>query len=178
METTGKAFIEHWSWAAGKGLMNANTAHGTRAACRQVLGVVDDWENADIKRLDVEQTLTKFQNLKKKEFKPQVLETYKRRFKHAVTQYLDYLENPSSWKPGQERKVRQRSNDGRKPAPRAHDEAVAGEELPSARMVEYPFPLREGQNARLVLPRDLKASELKRLSAFMAALVVENDEGK
>jgi hypothetical protein len=40
-------------------------------------------------------------------------------------------------------------------------------------MVDYPFPVRDGQTARLVLPRDLRAAEAKRLSAFMATLVVE-----
>jgi hypothetical protein len=41
--------------------------------------------------------------------------------------------------------------------------------------VEYPFPLREGQTARLILPRDLKAAEVKRLSAFMSTLVADYD---
>jgi hypothetical protein len=40
-------------------------------------------------------------------------------------------------------------------------------------MVDYPFPVRDGQTARLVLARDLHAAEAKRLSAFMATLVVE-----
>src|SRR5689334_21415891 len=30
MDTTAKAFIEHWSWAAEKGVMNKNTAGGLR----------------------------------------------------------------------------------------------------------------------------------------------------
>src|SRR5712692_386131 len=34
-DTTGKALLEHWSWAAEKGLMNKNTAHGLRSACRE-----------------------------------------------------------------------------------------------------------------------------------------------
>jgi hypothetical protein len=41
-------------------------------------------------------------------------------------------------------------------------------------MVDYPFPVREGQIAHLVLPRDLKASEVKRLHAFMATLVTDD----
>ena len=28
METKGKALIDHWSWAAEKGVMNRNTAPG------------------------------------------------------------------------------------------------------------------------------------------------------
>jgi hypothetical protein len=35
--------------------------------------------------------------------------------------------------------------------------------------------VREGQIARLVLPRDLKTSEVKRLAAFMSTLAVDFD---
>jgi len=177
MESTGKALLDHWNWAAEKGLMNKNTAGGLRAACSQVLSVVDDWETVDIKKLDLEQTLTKFQNLKGKEFKPQVLETYKRRFQQAVSSYLDYLEDPGSWKP-KTRSPRQAKNDRKPPMPSEPAAPATGSELRSAGMVEYPFPLREGQNARLILPRDLKRSEVKRLEAFMAALVVDSGETK
>jgi predicted XRE-type DNA-binding protein len=36
--TVQRALIEHWPWAAEKGVMNKNTAAGLRAACVQVLG--------------------------------------------------------------------------------------------------------------------------------------------
>src|SRR2546428_12277575 len=99
-ETTGKALVDHWSWAADKGLMNKNTAGGLRAACSQVLSVFgDDAETVDVKTLDIEDALSRFLNLKKKEFKPTVLETYKRRFRQAVASYLSYLDHPSGWKP-------------------------------------------------------------------------------
>ena len=63
METSVKAFLEHWNWAADKGVMNRNTAAGMRSACNQVLSVQDDWENLDVNTLDIEATLTRFQNL-------------------------------------------------------------------------------------------------------------------
>ena len=99
METKGKALIDHWSWAAEKGVMNKHTAAGLRAACVQVLGVLDDPDQADVASLDVDDLLTRFQNLRKQRFKPQVLEAYKRRFRSAVKSYKDYLENPGAWKP-------------------------------------------------------------------------------
>jgi len=176
METTGKAFLGHWDWAASKGLMNKNTAYGLRAACRRVLGVLDDWENVDIKEINVEETLTRFQNLRKTDFKPQVLETYKRRFRQAVSSYLSYVEDPGNWKATTRKRRRQPSINDRGATPAGKDVTGGGYELPSAGLVEYPFPLREGQNARLVLPRDLKTSEVKRLTAFMATLAVDFEE--
>ena len=37
--------------------------------------------------------------------------------------------------------------------------------------VEYPFPLRAGGNAYLVVPRDLSIGEAKRLAAYLETLV-------
>jgi hypothetical protein len=175
MEITGKAFIEHWNWAAEKGVMNKNTAAGLRAACTQVLSALDNWESVDIKSLDVEGTLTRFQNLKHKDFKPAVLDTYKRRFRQAVSSYLKYLEDPAGWKPRtlERAPVPEKTNGGdRTPG----SVRTTMHEIPQTGLVEYPFPLRDSQIARLVLPRDLKSSEVKRLSAFMSTLTVDFDQ--
>lgn len=178
MESSGKALVEHWNWAATKGLMNRNTASGMRSACSQVLGILDDWGTVDVKSLDIDTTLTKFQNLKAKDFKPQVLETYKRRFRQAIQSYLSYLKDPGSWKPRSVERQPRVADDGRKGTNTTERPDVAGHELPSTGIVEYPFPLREGQNVRLILPRDLKKAEVKRLAAFMSALAVDFEEGE
>jgi hypothetical protein len=177
MEATGKALVEHWNWAATKGLMKRNTASGMRTACSQVLGILDDWETADLKSLDIETTLTKFQNLKATNFKPQVLETYKRRFRQAIQSYLSYLKDPGSWKPSSVERQPRTADDGRKGTNTTERPDAAGYELPSSGIVEYPFPLREGQNVRLMLPRDLRKAEVKRLAVFMSALAVDSEEG-
>jgi hypothetical protein len=97
METIGRHLVDHWSWAAEKGLMNPSTAAGRKSACVQVLSILEDWENMDISQLDVD-NLLRFQNLKKKEFRPNVLEVYKKRFIAARESYLDYLQNPGGWR--------------------------------------------------------------------------------
>lgn len=175
METGAKAFLEHWNWAADKGVMNRNTAAGIRSACNQVLSVQDDWENLDVKTLDIEATLTRFQNLKKKDFKPAVLETYKRRFRLAVAQYLHYLRDPGGWKPRQnDRAASERPDPVERPK---RDDGGRRDNAPSG-FVDYPFPLRDGQDARLSLPRDLKMSEVRRIHAFMSTLAVDLDSAQ
>ncbi len=175
MDSTGKALVDHWNWAAEKGVMNKNTAGGIRAAAAQVLSVLENWQDVDVKTLDVEGMLVRFQNLKKKDFKPAVLEAYKRRFRQAVGSYLAYLEDPGGWKPrtveraaGADKANGDGGGRSGEPAPRP-----SRHEAPQAGIVEYPFPLREGQMVRLYLPRDLKLAEVKRLTAFMATLVVD-----
>jgi len=48
---------------------------------------------------------------------------------------------------------------------------IKGKIFPGTGFIEYPFPIRKGQNARLVLPRDLTRNDVKRITAFLKALV-------
>jgi hypothetical protein len=180
-DATGKALLDHWNWAAEKGVMNKNTANGLRAACSQVLSALDNGEAVDIKTLDIDDTLLRFQNLKKSQFKPEVLGAYKRRFRQAVTSYLAYLNDPGGWKPRTIERTTTNGTEKKKANAKANEPATEParpirHEMPQVNMMDYPFPLREGQIARLILPRDLKASEVKRLGAFMSTLAVDTEE--
>jgi len=179
MEKNAKSLVDHWTWAADKGLMNRNTAAGLRSACARVLEVLGDgWEQTDITDLNVDDILLRFQNLKKKDFVPQVLEAYKHRFRKAITSYFEYLGNPGGWKPGAQEKpsASQREHTSRQ---RRHATASVTVERKTdvldADHVEYPFPLRPGVMARLVLPCNLTKSDVARLSAFMSMLVMSAD---
>ena len=176
METSARALVDHWSWAADKGLMNRNTAGGLRSACAGVLEVLgDDWEQTDISSTNVEDLLLRFQNLKKKDYRPEVLEVYKQRFRKAVASYLEYLANPGTWKPSTREKsaASQRAERPPKHQPSTPSvAAVATDHRMSSDEVEYPFPLRPGVMARLTLPRDLTKDDVTRLSAFMSMLIV------
>lgn len=171
METTGKALVQHWGWAAKKGLMNKNTAGGIKAACAQVLSALDNWETIDVAGLDVEDALTRFEHLKGKNFKPRVLATYQQRFRQGVASFLAYTQDPTGWKPKAiPRATRPARNGGG--AGHAPVETTV-QPLPTTGLVEYPFPIRDGQTARLILPRDLKGAEVRRLTAFMTTLAVD-----
>lgn len=176
METSGRNLVDHWSWAAQKGLMNQNTANALRAACSQVLGVVDGWETDDLSQLDVEAALKRFENLKKKDFKPQTLETYKRRFRQALSSFLSYRDDPGNWRPpAQERSEKPQRNGGGRTSPRDRDQGSLDRSDISG-LVDYPYPLREGVIARLSLPPDLHTVEVRRLTRFMQSLVVDFDK--
>src|ERR1051326_9058905 len=96
--SSGRAIIEHWIWAAVKGLMNMNTAKALRAACAQVLGVLDQWETVDVRDLDLDDVFRRFQNKRGRDFIPESLDTYKRRVSAAHRAFLEYLSDPSRWK--------------------------------------------------------------------------------
>jgi hypothetical protein len=180
MESNGKALIDHWGWAAQKGLMNKNTAGGLKAACSTVLGALDNGMEVDIQSLDVDGALTRFKNLRHKKFKPKVLETYDGRFRRAVQSYKEYLADPAGWKP---RVVERPGRHGKSNGSPSNATAQQGAErrsaiaaaagIPQSNLMEYPFPIREGIMARLILPRDLKQTEVKRLTAFVSTLAVD-----
>ena len=95
-----------------------------------------------MKTLDVEDTLVRFQNLKKKDFKPAVLEMYKRRFRQAVSSYLAYLEDPGGWKPRTlERPAADRDDEN---GAAATGFRPSRREVPQTGIVEYPFPAPRG----------------------------------
>jgi hypothetical protein len=180
MEKNAKSLVDHWAWAAEKGLMNRNTAAGLRSACSRVFEVLgDDWEQADVSNLDIEDLLLRFQNLRKKEFVPQVLETYKQRFRKAVASYFEYLENPGAWRPSAQEKPVATHRGGRSPKhPQATAEVAASSSAGRVGVgyVEYPFPLRPGVLARLILPLKITKDDVTRLSAFMSMLVAGSEQ--
>ncbi len=170
---TGRDFVEHWSWAAERGLMNQNTAGGMKAACKEVLKIYEDWQTRDISQIDVEETVQRFQNLRKKDFQPRSLEVYKARFRRAVASYLKYLDNPSSWKPGTRERAGVSKNGGMIKQPRVGKESPVPSNGNLDTLIDYPFPLKGGQIARLWLPRDLEPTDAKRLASFISTLAIE-----
>ena len=177
--TTGSALVEHWNWAAEKGIMNRNSAGAFRAACSQVLGALGDgWKDADVTSIDVSDAVRRFKHLRGKNFTPQSLDAYERRFKQAVASFLEYVRDPGAWRPS----VRERTPNGRSSkGKRESAPATTGENEPSflyekrVGLMDYPFPLREGQAVRLMLPRDLTLAEARRLYAFMKTLAADFD---
>lgn len=176
MKETGKAMVDHWNWAAEKGLMNKNTANSLRAACTQVLGVLEDWEERDINQLDLDDVINRFTNLRAQDFKPKTLRDYENRFRRAVQLFQDYIRDPSSWSPTKSNTSSRRSPKKSETKPPKTEDSTGDERNAlgeTTGLVTYPFPLRQDIIAYLQLPDDLTSDEVKRLHIFMQALVVE-----
>jgi len=178
MDTSARALVDHWKWAADKGLMHSNTAGALRAASTQVLGVLDDWENVDISKIDVDDVFRRFQNKRSKDFTPKSLETYRSRFGKAITSFLAYVENPTSWKGGAT--TRSSRTESRVRTGQAKSSPTASAEIAPAlgdrgRTVHYQLPLRENRVAILALPVDLTLADVKRLNAFLTTVALDFD---
>lgn len=181
-KTTGKDLVDHWNWAAEKGLMKKNSAYSLRTACSNVLSVIDDWEAIDIASIDIEDTILRFKNLQARNYKPKSLETYGKRFRRAIESYLEYIRDPGAWKPVSREiqsvstNVTQKSSNKQNSQKEViqHTQQPVG--LSGRGLIDYPFPLREGVTVRLMLPRDITINEVKRLNAFMSTLAVDFNE--
>ncbi len=179
-KTTGKDLVDHWSWAAEKGIMKKNSAYSLRSACSNVLSVIDGWESIDIASIDIEDVISRFKNIQARNYKPRSLEAYGKRFQKAIESYLEYIQDPGAWKPVSKQIQSVSTNTTNKPSKKQNyqkEEIQPAPQSASGRgLIDYPFPLREGVTVRLMLPRNITANEVKRLNAFMATLAVDFDE--
>ena len=181
-EGTGEDLMRFWAWVATKGLVKEPTAAARRSAVSEVLDALgDNASSVDVRTLDVEDALRRFENLKASKYTPNSLTTYKSRFRSAVSDYLAYLEDPSGWRPGVKERQRGPMKSGAPERPMktpAENEAMSTSSwhvLSGARLIDYPFPIRSGVVAVLKLPTDLRESEARRLGAWLSALALPDD---
>ena len=178
-QTTARALVDHWAWASGKGELTAGTARALATACRGVLEVQEDWENLDVRTLDVESSFNKFKNLRSRSFKPRSLREYESRFRRAVASYLEFLDDPSTWKFPLRATTSRRSNSTERS--RGSDRSTefsqpdhaSESSSPPGVLQEYPYPIRPDVLARLTIPRDATTAEINRLVAWARTLATD-----
>lgn len=180
---TGKGFIEFWTYAVRKGLMAKATAEAIQSASRVVLSTVEPegWESIDVRSLDLDPFIQRFERLKMSDLKPESLKVYGQRVRTGIAAYLRYLENPTSWsyptaesRASGDRSQARRSSGQRPPRPGSPTGTVVT--LPNgaaAPTITYPYPLRPGLVINVTLPADLSRQEASRLAAFLSSLSVE-----
>jgi len=176
--TSGRALVDHWNYAAEKGLMKRTSANALRAACTQILSALDGWETVDITRLDVDDAFHRFQNKRARDFKPESLEAYRRRFAQAVKLFKEYVRDPKSWKPTNRKitpsaKGKEQSRVGSTEGKSSTSAVINVLPLPQVGHMDYPFQLSEGRVAMLRLPVDLKLSEVQRLVSYMTTVAID-----
>ena len=180
LEGTGRGLILFLNHAASNGLMNANTAGGLRAACRDVLSSVerDGWESVDVQTIGVDDFLGRFERLRAGKRKPATLTVYKARFANGIQMYREFLEDPTGWRYRPERPASARQKSAGRSATTIREtesrtSATAAPTSTRASTIEYPFPLRPGLIVSLRLPADLTKPEADRRGLFIDSLAIE-----
>ena len=180
------ALGEFFDFAAAKGLIKQNTAQSRKLASNKVLSVLDDSEKANLRDVDIDKAFERFQNLQGKSYKPDSLQVYLSRVKTALSDFISYVDNPASFKPGGAQRATsqtiqhvRRTRRTRTSADRIKESHVE-HELPQDHHdyhVVVPVPLREGLVVKISnLPSDLTVAEAGRLAAIIKAYAVIGEE--
>ena len=182
---TGAGLDLFLEWAGRTGEINPSTVNASRSTIGKILDVCDDGDGTDVTRIDVEATLSRFENLHRVKYSAGSLQTYKSRFRQAIAMYKAWLINEPGWKnagrassgngtksgatPARPRKAASRPERAKAdPVALATDAAV--HPVTGVRMVAYDMPLRPDLLIRLTLPIDLDENDAARIATFVKSL--------
>jgi len=172
------ALLKFLDTVVAKGLMNANTAGGLKAACSKILD--DLAEGDDVRSVDVNTAVVRYNNRNPSALSPNSLTEYQRRVTRAIADFVSWSDNPTAFKPkGKGTPVRngkktEPRGDRQIPAPRPEAPAHSGNPAaPTSAGLPLSYPLRPDFLAQVVIPRDLTAEEARRLGAFLLTLAVD-----
>lgn len=169
---------EFCNWVISKGLMRAPSVEPIRSATKLIMAEVEpDSPELDLRTIDREAILARFETLAGHKYAPDSLRSYRNRFHRALDLYGQFLENgPSGFKPPAGRTPRKRAarvSDA--PEPTTSDGSVASAPVGASAqtLVDYPFPTKAGVLAHFYLPQALERDDAERMAAFIRALVLE-----
>jgi hypothetical protein len=174
-----------------KGWINTNTGNALKASVSRILG--DVAADQDVRQIDVDMEIRRYNNLHPGDLSPESLATYGKRVKIAISNYVEYVANPTKYKPpGSGRSPLASASQKKAPAKTKRLDSLPDvtdvtdvrviEPIPSSGSVRtetflateanlaMPFPLRPGYLAQIVIPRDMTKAEAGRLCAFIQTL--------
>ncbi len=176
-----EAILEFLDFLAAKGLLNRTTAVSRKAAVNTLLSILSPEEAGNLRKLDVDDLVLRFSNLKGSDFKPESLRVYKSRLSSVLDDYHRYKTDPLSFRP----RVAQRSR-GTKPADartekssdtrptqnpeteRGAENAVTEDPIQS---IVFPIPIRPGVIVKVAgIPSDLTPEEAQKIGNVILAL--------
>jgi len=174
--------IRFLDYVGEKGLIPPATASARRTAASKVLAVLSDEEAGDVLQVNLDDAMSRFDNLNKHRFTPESLQAYRSRLKAALRDFHSYSENPVNFRPqGQTRSIKKVQSerprgavDNVKAIPSVRHDAAATMELPNVSVL--PIPLRQNLTVRVVgLPFDLTPSEAKKVANIILAHALPGD---
>ena len=164
-------FLTH---AGDKGLMPAASAQALAVAARNVFGVLEENEQKNVKELDLDVIIKRFNNKRARDFSPASLKEYGRRVRKAVDLYEQWKDNPADF--SVKTRAPRRSRKGSQADIREHDVATNVGQTPPNRTGAYQssFPVGPGRVVTLSnIPQDLNSAEAEKLAQFVRMLAVD-----
>ncbi len=188
-----KNAIEYLDNLIEKGKATKGAISPLKIAFTKVVQVVDgdNWEQTEVKGIDVEDYLSRFANLTMGKYSSESLTVYKSRVNKVVNWYTQFLDKPG-WTPDVQRRNRAPKTDKKSSqsiavtAPQAIVPSAASSTPQSmasiantSNRILYPYPLLDGQLVHISLPVRLLKEDAKRIGAFIESIAItETDKGK
>lgn len=182
---TAEGLSEFIDWLVEKGYATRGSVGPWQSATRQVFRTVEgeDYGAVDISGLDPDEYMDRFEKLAAGQYKIESLASYRSRFRKALEAYGEYLSQknlPTFRASPRRRKAPRPKGKPGTSGPKVETKSTERSE-PSAGvglgLIEYPFPLRSGDVARLRLPAQLEAGDADRIAAFVQTLVFRKGSG-
>jgi len=181
------AFLER---IGNHGEINPATARALRAAANAVLAVEADPMDVNIREIDVENLLERFENLNRARMRDNSITTYRSRFRRSVAMYINWLDKAPDWRnPGKpqsaksagagvaggrrSRSTRRGSQPVQSAETAAMEPSTRMDSVPARRLVAYDIPLQPDFLVRITLPADLTPAEAGRVSRFVENLAFD-----
>jgi hypothetical protein len=152
-----------------------------KAACRTVFSRMqgeETYEALDVRGLELDDYLDRFETLVTGDYKTESIASYRARVKRGLNAYLSFLDT------GNVSAFRASTRASRPKTPKVTAPTVQNgngngngnghaEHSEAASLIDYPFPLRNGQIAHLRLPTKLDKIDADRVGAFVQTLVFD-----
>lgn len=168
---------------ADQGLVNKNTASGWAVAVARLLEDLSDTD--DVRTVDVATAIKRYHNRHPGDLKGTVLKEYERRLTRVLADFQQYTDDPTKYE-GRGRGPSTGNGDAAKPTKRKSANqsitpvtgslttAGAAPKLTPVAGLSLEFPMRIDFLAQVVIPRDMKSDEARRLSRFIMSLAVDD----
>ena len=188
---TADGLKEFIGYLTEKGMLNSNTAGGMRTAVEKVLSALDEDERQNLKGLDAREAVMRFVNKNPKALNPESIGVYRSRLQKSLEMLGRFNTDPSNFRvnsnakaKGPEGPVKSKSaqKNGKQDASTgAFAKNVVApqagtDESQRVKSVTLTFPLREDFMVQLVIPKDLRMREAKKLAAFLELLTNDPEE--
>jgi hypothetical protein len=176
-ERSRQKLLEFLDYLAAKGLVAGATVATRRAAASKVLGILSEDEAADVTVLDLDEVMSRFQNLEGKNYTPGSLNTYLSRLRSAVDDFKSYLENPLGFKPSTQAREKRVKPEAKKESGASSESSAARFEpavartpsMPSASII--PIPIRPDITVHVQgIPFDLTIAEATKIANVIRAM--------
>ena len=182
-----KNVLEYLDNLTEKGKATIGAITPLKIAFTKVVQVVDgeNWENTEVKNIDVEDYLSRFANLTMGRYTSDSLTAYKSRVNKAVSWYIQFLDKPG-WTPDIQRRNRGpkalTTKEAQKTVPITANETLKPQQDSSQLIstipnvpgrILYPYPLSDGQLVHISLPVRLSTNDAKRIGTFIESIAID-----